>query len=380
MAEAVEQVTTRRSPLDEVHLRLGACMKEYDGWSVPACYGDVLFEYAAVREGGSGLIDLSARGRIKVTGSEAIQFLNGLITNDVKALQEDRWMLAVFPSVQGRLIASVRVTRHSDSFLIDTEAATHNRVLETLNRFTLAGDFRITDLTEETALVSVQGKTAATIIRLVLGGAAATIERKAATTLAWQDTLIMLMRATHTSEDGFDLVVEANGAPALWDALTSAGARPAGFDALEILRIEAGEPRYGIDMDETTVVTETNLDDAVSYTKGCYLGQEIIARIHFRGHVAKKLTGIVFEQTVKLVKGAKVKSAEDKEIGRITSHTLSPHLGCTVALGYVKYEYLSPGTTVNAEMDGREYEAHVAELPFVRGSWFESSGSKGSNL
>jgi folate-binding protein YgfZ len=124
-------------------------------------------------------------------------------------------------------------------------------------------------------------------------------------------------------------------------------------------------------MDETTIVTETNLEDAVSFTKGCYVGQEIIIRIKHRGHVAKKLTGVVFENQVVLESGAKLLSVEDKEIGRVTSSTVSPRLGGrTVALGYVKYDYLAPhsGVTVSATHD--VVTGEIAELPLVRGSWY----------
>ena len=149
MTEAVETQMLIKSPIDAIHQRLGATMIEQDGWSVPESYGDVLFEYAAVREGGSGIIDLSSRGRIRVSGTEAVQFLNGLITNDMKTLAENRWMPAAFPNVQGRLIAGVRVVRKPDDatgkkpvpvFLIDTEPATREAVLKTIERFTLAGE------------------------------------------------------------------------------------------------------------------------------------------------------------------------------------------------------------------------------------------------
>src|SRR2546421_11985501 len=106
MTEAAEQIAIRKLALDETHAELGASMSERDGWSVPASYGDVASEYAAVREGGAGLIDLSPRGRFRVSGSEAVQFLNGLITNDMTTLEQNSWMPAAFPNVQGRLIAS----------------------------------------------------------------------------------------------------------------------------------------------------------------------------------------------------------------------------------------------------------------------------------
>src|SRR5436305_452832 len=152
----MEQILAHKLPLDEAHKRLGAKMKEEHGSLLPASYGDTAKEYRAVREGGAGLIDFSSRGRIEVSGSEAVQFLNGLITNDVKALADNAWMRAAFPNVQGRLVAEVRVLKlASDRFIFDTEATTHERVLKTLERFTLAGDFRVTDLTGEWAHLSL---------------------------------------------------------------------------------------------------------------------------------------------------------------------------------------------------------------------------------
>ena len=123
-------------------------------------------------------------------------------------------------------------------------------------------------------------------------------------------------------------------------------------------------------MDERNVVTETNLDDAVSFTKGCYIGQEIIARIKYRGHVAKKLAGLILEGEVSAESGAKIFSVDDKEIGRVTSAGFSPRLGRTIALGYLKYDYLAPGTRVEVVASEERIAAHVAELPFVRGSWY----------
>jgi len=379
---ATEPVIARKSPLDDTHNRLDALMKEHHSWSVPQSFGDELFEYAAVRERGAGLMDLSSRGRFLVSGSEAVQFLNGLITNDMKTLDQNRWMPAAFPNVQGRLIASVRVVRYKDgqtdkkpdpTFLLDTEATTHANVLKTTERFTLAGDFRVVDLTNVTALLSVQGKRAAEIVRSVLGDSEAEIPRGGAAQCAWQQEQVTILHATHTGEDGFDLVVNAEQASTLWDALANAGAQPVGDNAQDILRIEAGIPHYSKDMDETNIVTEAGLDDSVSYTKGCYIGQEIIARIKYRGHVAKKLSGLIFEHAAKLEEGVKIKSLDDKEIGRLTSATYSPHLGRTIALGYLKYDYLTPGTEVKVISAAGELTARVATLPFVRGSWYEGA-------
>jgi len=311
-----------------------------------AINSEVMAEYAAVRDGGVGLIDLSERGRISVSGSEAVTFLNGLITNDLKTLEENRWMPAAFANVQGRLLAAVRVLQRANDILLDTEAVTREKVIKIIERFTLAGDFKVADLTLQSALISVQGR--------------------GASELSYEG--VTVIPATHTAEDGFDLLMEEKSKADLWQSLVAQGATPVSKEVEEVLRLEAGIARYGVDMDETNVVTETNLDDAVSYTKGCYLGQEIIIRIKHRGHVAKKLTGLRFETGAQVESGAVIKSRDDKEIGRVTSATFSPKLETTVGLGYVRYEYLTPGTPVI--VNGAA--ATVQSLPLIRGSWYQS--------
>jgi folate-binding protein YgfZ len=374
MTEATEQTVIRTSPLAETHQRLGALMKDVGEWLLPASYGDVTAEYRAVREGGAGLFDFSSRGRIEVRGSEAVQFLNGLITNDVKTLIGGAWMRAAFPNVQGRLLGEARVLRlASERFLFDTEAASHKRVLKTLERFTLAGDFHVSDLTDEMALISIQGKRAADILKATFGAEAALVKRWGVHTGLWHEQALHVIRATETSEDGFDLFVASAEVATLWDALMGAGAQAVGNDALEVLRIEAGVARYGVDVDETNVVLEAVPDEAVSFTKGCYIGQEIIARIHWRGHVAKKLIGLVLDETGTPARGDKIISADGKEIGRLTSVAFSPRVGRVIALGYVKYDYLAPGTEVRIRSGERELAARTSELPHVRGSWYETS-------
>lgn len=321
---------------------------------VIATDSDLMAEYSAVRDGSVGLIDLSSRGRISVSGSEAVMFLNGLITNDVKTLGENRWMAAAFPNVQGRLLAAARVVRRSNDILLDTEAITHEKVLKLIERFTLAGDFRVADITAETRQLSFQGRNTSDLVEKIFGVKG--LPRDG----VWQNDKVTIIRATHTGEDGYDVITELG-------ALETYGATRVSERVEEILRIEAGIARYGRDMDETNVVTETNLEDAVSYTKGCYVGQEIIVRIKHRGHVAKKLTGLRFETEREIAPGTLVRSTDGKEIGRVTSATFSPKLGTTIALCYVRYEHLSPGTQLLVD----DAPATTHELPFVRGSWYQ---------
>lgn len=379
MHEVVEQIGVRESPLAEAHRRLGATMFERDGWLLPSSYGDAAAEYRSVREGGAGVFDLSSRGRVVVSGAEAVQFLNGLVTNDVKALAQDAWMTAAFPNAQGRLLAVARVLHRGDGFLFDTEAPTAERVFKTLERFTLAGDFSVAEMTREIATLSLQGARAAEIIKATLGEHASSVERGGIVNVRLNDKAVDVIRATHTGEDGFDLFIKAEHAASLFESLIGAGAVAVGHEALETLRIEAGLPRSGVDMDENNVVLETGLDEAVSYTKGCYIGQEIIARIHWRGHVAKRLAGLSFEDEVKASRDAKVRTVDGKEIGRLTSVAFSPSLNKAIALAYIKYDYLSPGTEVRVLVgEDDERAATVAELPFVRGSWFAGTKSAGT--
>lgn len=367
MAETVETMAEGDLPLKKVNY--------IDECSLPDSYGDMLREYAAVRRGGAGMIDLSFLGRLRVGGSEATQFLNGLVTNDMKTLAPGHWMPAVLPNVQGRLIAAVRIMflpdqiekQESPVFIIDTEPITHDTVFKSLQRFTHAGDFHIEDITRGTALISVQGQKARPVIQATLSDQANIPAEHCLVETTWRDRNLILLDASHTAEAGFDVIIDSSVAKELWAAFLEQGAQPVGNQALEILRIEAGVPRYGVDMDETNVVSETNLDDAVSYTKGCYVGQEIIARIKYRGHVAKKLAGLLFEQAAKIERGAKVQSQEAKEIGWLTSVAYSPELGSTIALGYLRHQYLTPGTRLRVLSSDKEYTAEVIELPFVRG-------------
>ena len=376
MTESTQEAEAIQLKLNDLHTGLGAAMTVRNGWAVPANYGDVVREYAAVRSGRAGLIDLSSRGRVEVSGADAVAFLDGMITNDVKTLPDDGWFTAAFPTVLGRLVAVVRVLHTDKSFLFDSEEVTAAKVVQLLSRFTAAGDFKVTELTNDFALLSIQGRDAAAIVRDAINVDVVDLPRGRVSILEWRGHQIRIIRATHTGEDGFDLFVPAESAGEIWTALSSAGAVPVGQDAFDVLRIEAGIPRHGIDMDETNVVLETGLDEAVSFTKGCYIGQEIIARIHWRGHIAKRLSGLIIENGT-VQSGDKLLAEDGKEIGRITSAVSSPQLGRNVALAFVKYDYLANGTAVRVLSGSAEVAATVAALPFVRGSWHSDEQATG---
>jgi len=291
--------------------------------------------YNHIRSGGAGFYE-QKRGLIAVWGKEAVQFLDGMISNDMKTLEDGQQMLAAFPNAQGRLLAVVRILRQGERFLIETEDATREKVFDNLFRFTYAGDFFVEDLSEQYWYFELFGKA----------------EPPASAGGVMFDDGRGRMSCLPLTE-GMDL-------PGL----------KIDDELYETLRIESGIPKYGVDMDETTIVPELGLDGLISYNKGCYIGQEIIARIHFRGHVAKRLTGLVINGDLGLaadaggtpaVQSMELLSPDGKPAGRITSATSSPKLEKTIALAYVRYDYLADGT----ELMVGEVSAIVKDLPFV---------------
>jgi folate-binding protein YgfZ len=307
--------------------------------------------YNYIRSGGSGFYE-QKRGLIAVWGGEAVQFLDGLITNDVKTLEDGGQMLAAFPNAKGRLLAVVRVMRQGERFLFETEEATREAVFQNLFRFTFAGDFFVEDLSERYRYFDLFGLESAPAITVRL--------------MAWQtespETAGGLMFSTN-SVSGYFAPVDC--ADSFRKDLIQSSVVETGDELYETLRIESGIPKYGIDMDDITIVPELGLDGMISYTKGCYIGQEIVARIHFRGHVAKQLTGLILSEPPAVTGGfsqnTELLSAEGKSAGRITSVGFSPKLQRSIALGYVRYEFLEAGTALSA--DGKA--ATVKSLPFV---------------
>ncbi len=323
-----------------------------------------LKEYETVRGSGAGFFE-QKRGLIEVSGAEAVMFLNGLITNDVKTLKENFWMLAAFPNAQGRLLAVVRVLRIEDKFIFDTGAETYEKVLQNLSRFTLAGDFKVQDLTEEFSCISIRGETVQSSKFKVQSFEFPNSENEI-TTNVFDGKNVFVIRAFRAN--GFDVFAPKKSKDNFVEELKNFDAVEIGEETREVLRVENGEPKYAADMDETTIVPELGIDNLISYNKGCYIGQEIIARIHFRGHVAKKLTGLVSSEPSVEAGGlslesqnAEIKSLDGKSAGRITSTVFSPKFGRQIALAYVRYDYLTEGT----ELEVNETVAKVKNLPFV---------------
>lgn len=294
--------------------------------------------YDHIRSGGAGFIEMP-RGLIAVWGKEAVQFLDGMITNDMKTLEDGQQMIAAFPNAKGRLLAVVRILRQGERFLIETENSTHEKIFTNLHRFTFAGDFFVGDTSELFRCIEVFGRPK---------------NVAAPTSFVFEGPISSRHFLPMGIADGFVKNIRNQGGVEVADEL------------YETLRIESGIPRYGVDMDDTTIVPEIGIDDMISYNKGCYIGQEIIARIYFRGHVAKSLTGIISGAETRpvgsvLQTGDELLTADGKNAGRITSVTYSPKLDKQIALAFVRYDYLAE----NTELIANDTKVTVKDLPFV---------------
>lgn len=312
----------------------------------------LLSKHKIARESGFGFHE-QKRGLIEVSGKEAVQFLNGLITNDVAKLESYRWMSAAFSNAQGRLLAVARVLRLGEKFLFETEEATREKVFQNLFRFTFAGDFFVEDLTEQFSCLAARGSEIPNL-KFKIPTENEIAEAK------FDDKNGFIIRALRA--DGFDIFLPRLSKQSYANELKKSGAIEISDELYEVLRVENGVPSYGVDMDETTIVPEIDLPELISYKKGCYIGQEIIARIHFRGHIAKKLTGLIFDgESISVNPNDEIKSFEGKNAGRITSSVFSPKLEKTIALAFVRYDYLAEGT----ELKIGDFTARVKDLPFV---------------
>lgn len=333
---------------------------------------EVRAEYEAIRNG-IGVLDFSSAGKLQLSGKNAVQFLNGLVSNDVKALQPGDGVLAAFPTLQGKLSALCRIYNTGEHLLMELDAINREKIFNNLSRFVPAGEFFINDVTDHFALISLQGPRAAELIEDLAGLPIDTAEFKISER---EFGYANVFAASHRrcGEIGFDLFVTADVTARVKEMILKRGkafgAREAGEAAFEIARIEAGIPREGVDAGEDYIILESELESAVSYTKGCYLGQEVIARIHWRGQPAKRLRGFIIEADQLPEHGAELFAVDGQMAGRrageITSSAYSFALDQKIALGYAHRYCLDAGTEfVIKQGDAEIGRARLVELPFV---------------
>lgn len=359
---------TEPGPLDRVHEALGARPGELAGRRAPQHYGDPAAEYDAVRHA-AGVADRVDRAAFRVYGRDPVKMIHGLVTNDVAGAAPGRGVYAALLTPKGRMVADVRVFRRPDGeLLLDVDAGARPAVAEHFRKFIPPLFARVEDLGGRIHVIGVYGPRAREVVGRALGGEVpGALPEEAFRTFDFDGRELLVARTEYFGEDGYDAFVAPESAEALWRALVGAGARPVGHAALEVLRIEAGRPRWGAELDETVIPLEAGLRErAISTTKGCYTGQEVIIRILHRGHVNRLLRGVLLGEVPAPAKGAAlVRPEAGKPVGRITSSCRSPLHGQTIALAYVRREVEPPAVLRLGDAGGPE--AAVYELPIPIG-------------
>jgi folate-binding protein YgfZ len=317
---------------------------------------------------GAAVISRADRAHIVVSGADRRTYLNGLLTNDTASLGAGEGVYAAYLTAQGRMIADLWVYELGDVILLALHKDAKDTVLARLDQFVFSEDVQLGDVTETFDSVAVVGPRAAAVVsRVVEGVADAELEsfgRHAAKRISFGGEPAIVLRVSDPGAPGFDLIVARAQRAALDAALQHAGAEMFDAAASEALRIEAGVPKWRQDMDEDTIPLEAGIEaQAISLTKGCYVGQEVIIRVLHRGHgrVVRKLVGLTIESTGTPGPGTPVTSVDGREIGRVTSSTFSPSLAVPIALGYVHRDFVDAGTAVL--VGGAP--ARVTALPFA---------------
>ena len=351
------------SPLNNYHVSQGATLAEYHGATVPSRFTDPVAENRAVRAA-SGLFDFSFRGKFRMKGRDHAKLLQRLVSNDVKKLTPGQGTYATLLNAQGHIVVDLRLYCAEDSFFVDVEADLRDKAIQSFRKFIIADQVELEPL--ELYALAFQGPRSKGLLEKTLHIDLPAMNEYDHFAANYAGFPIRVVRATSTGEEGYEVWVSAAGMEAVWGA--ACGQAPTyemlacGVEAMESLRIEAGIPRYGSELGEDVIPLEAGLLNALSFNKGCYIGQEIVERARSRGHVNWKLMGLIASAGERLPPGEKA-VVEGREVAEVTSSCTSPTLGKTIALAYVRREFSEPGAKLTL-LSG--VAAEVAALPFIK--------------
>jgi tRNA-modifying protein YgfZ len=332
-------------------------------------------EYEALQRG-AGLLDRNARGRLHLTGGDRLAYLHGLLTNDILALSSGKGCYAALLTPQGRMVSDMRVAELGDRTLVDLPAATAGAVRQRLEDFIFSEDVTVTDVSSTQTQLGVYGPGAAEAIAGVLAASEAGRSATGLSALALNENAVAQFNGSAAvvvaSDDygraGFDVFADVASAGDLLRELRARGAQDVSAETAAVTRVEAGRPEFGLDMDEHTIPLEAGIEDrAISLTKGCYVGQEIVIRVLHRGQgrVARRLVGFAAEDGSPLTRGD-VLMAGDREAGLVTSAVMSPRLARAIGLGYVHRDFADPGQVLAIRAgDLPLNHVTVMKMPFI---------------
>jgi tRNA-modifying protein YgfZ len=320
-------------------------------------------EYSALHNGAL-FFDRSDRTRMRLSGPKAAELLTGMVTNDVSALVVGEGQYAAALTPKGKIVADLRIFSLEDGLLVDTSAAAAPGWKDMVQKYVNPRLAPYHDVTSELSDFGVFGRSARSIVSRVMeidDRDLAALPPYGSIARPFGDAKAIVARVPEMDLEGFEIFIPKEAGDALKAKLVAAGVAAGTSDTWEIARIESGRPQWGADMDDSTLPQEANFDElgAISYTKGCYIGQETVARVHFRGHVNRFLRRLRFVTRPAPPKGAELVDETGKVIGDLRSVALSPRYG-GVALGMVRRE-VPPGTTLQARWSGGECSVQIEQ-------------------
>jgi len=352
--------------LRSLHDLGGALFREEAGWSVPAGYGTLDDEVRAVRNR-AGMIDRSDHAKIELTGSERVPFLDGVVTADLKILARGMSTYALLLNDKSRVLGDLRVYALDDSLVLDIEASQKESVLRILEKARVSDDVDFHDL-GPVGHIEVHGPQASTALGGVLGAEVRGLPRNGFLTVPIRRReTAYVARIPPIGEVGYAIWSRDSALSDLWTRLGADGVRPIGRDAWDVLRIEAGIPRFGVDMGEDTLALEGAPESAISFTKGCYVGQEVVARGTYIGQVRRKLLGLQVEGDLPPVHGDRV-SLGGHDVGAVTSGAWSPTRTEAIGIALLRVDAVSTTDGLFIDRGGWALRARLHALPFVAGS------------
>jgi folate-binding protein YgfZ len=335
---------------------------EYRGATTAARFDDPQAEFAALR-GGCGVYDLGFRAKLSLTGGDRVRWLNGMVTNNIRDLAVGRGVYAFLLNPQGHILGDLYAYNRGGAIAIDTDRAQLEKILATFDHYIIMDDVEVANRSDELTALGVAGPKARSVLAAA-GFAMPEMQPLEAQSATWRGSECTLLRAelhgdagSHESDLAYEIWLPPTEGKKLWDALLEAGASRVGAEALELQRIVAGVPVYGVDIRERDLPQETEQARALNFNKGCYVGQEIVERIRSRGAVHRKFAGFLAEGMPLIAAGTKIIAGE-KEVGEITSSAVV-NRDKTVALGYIRREAGIPGREI---MIGTAH-AFVVTLP-----------------
>jgi aminomethyltransferase len=349
------------TPLAEIHRAAGAALEPYFGVQLPAQFADPLQEYRSAREH-VAVIDTNFRSVFSLSGPDRVRYLNAILTSNIRDLAAGQGAIGLLLNVQGHILAELIALALADRLLILGHASIREKTFATLDKFIIMDDATLTDETEKSGTLALEGPRAPEIISKLAGVDLAMISALShvQAELKFADSVIpcRIIRHSLFGFPGAELLVARESLVAAWNALSDAvrgcGGAPIGYRALNMLRLEAGVPWFGVDFDENQIPHEAALEKShISYTKGCYTGQEIVERVRSRGHVNRRRTELAFASAVPPLAGAKI-TAGEKESGHVTSAAFSPLAGKPIGMGYLRREFSLPGTVLECAASSAE--------------------------